>query len=182
MLIPPWREQPNDSVMFPFCLPPRVPLALLDPPWSNSLLLGSWVVRRILVHWAIVSLISVPCWARSAATVRRILVMSPEFSHHQHRAVLVFARAQMCGHLPLIHSIKCSSKKSVGYMGIFLAGSLFSPLMLLLSVGRYDLVHDDLRPHGDLDSLQSKEVLVGWSSINVNFYINPTISVIYGKQ
>ena len=36
MLIRPWREQPNDLVIFPFCLPSRVPLALPDRPWSNS--------------------------------------------------------------------------------------------------------------------------------------------------
>ena len=95
--------------MFPFCLLPWVPLTLLDPPWSNSLLWGSWVVRRILVHRMIVSLILAPCRARGSATaVRRILVISPESSHHQRRAILVFARVQMCGHLPLVHSIKCS--------------------------------------------------------------------------
>ena len=107
MLIRPWREQSNNSVMFPFCLLPRVPLALLDPPWSNSLLWGSWVVRRILVHRVIVSLISVPCRAKgSTIAVRRILVTSPEFSHHDRRAVLVFTRAKMCGHFPLVCFIK----------------------------------------------------------------------------
>jgi len=66
------------------------------------------VVRRILVHRVIVSLILAPCRARGSATaVRRILVTSPEFSHHDHRAVLVFARAKMCGHLPLVCFIKC---------------------------------------------------------------------------
>ena len=70
------------------------------------------MVRRILVHRVIVSLISVPCRARGSATaVRRILVTSPEFSHHDRKAVLVFARAKMCGHLPLVRSIKCSSGK-----------------------------------------------------------------------
>ena len=115
------------------------------------------------------SLISVPCRARgSVAIVRRILVMSPEFSHHQRRAILVFARVQMCGHLPLVTLSSGHAKKSVGYMGIFLADGLFSPLMLLLSAGQYDSVHDDLRLCGDPDSLQSKEVLVGRSSVNVN--------------
>ena len=100
------------SVMFLLCLLPRVPLALPDPPWSNSLLWGSWVVRRILVYRMIVSLISVPCRARgSAIVVRRTLVTSPEFSHHDRRAVLVFARAKMCGHLPLVCFIKCPSGK-----------------------------------------------------------------------
>ena len=118
MLIWPQREQPNHLVMFPFCLPPRVPLALLDPPWSNSLLWGSWVVRRILVHWVIVSLILAPCRARgSTAAVRRILVMSPEFSHHQRRVVLVFTRVQMCGHLPLVRSIKCPCWEISGIYG-----------------------------------------------------------------
>ena len=70
------------------------------------------MVRRILVHRVIVSLISVPCRARGSATaVRRILVISPEFSHHDRRAVLVFARAKMCGHLSLVHLVKCSSGK-----------------------------------------------------------------------
>ena len=61
-----------------------------------------------------------------------------------------------------------ATEKSVGYMGTFLAGGPFSPLMLLLSAGWYDSVHDDLRPYGDLDSLQSKEALVGRSLVNVD--------------
>ena len=70
------------------------------------------MARRILVHRAIVSLVSAPYRARgSAVVVRRILVTSPEFSHHDHRAVLVFAMAKMCGHLPLVHFIKCPSTK-----------------------------------------------------------------------
>ena len=87
------------------------------------------MVRRILVHRAIVSLILALCRARgSAAAVRRILVMSPEFSHHQHRAVLVFARVQMCGHLPLVHSIKCSCRENGGIYGHpFSRRSPFSP-------------------------------------------------------
>ena len=40
----------------------------------------------------------------SAAVARRILVISPESSDHQYEVVPVFARAQMCGHLPLVHS------------------------------------------------------------------------------
>ena len=87
------------------------------------------MVRRILVHRAIVSLISAPCRARgSAATVRRILVTSPEFSHHDHRAVLVFARVEMCGHLPLVHSIKCSCRE-IGwiYGHLFSRGPFLSP-------------------------------------------------------
>ena len=65
------------------------------------------MVRRILVHRVIVSLISAPCRARGSATaVRRILVISPKSSLHAHRAILVFARAKMCGHLSLVRSAK----------------------------------------------------------------------------
>ena len=103
-----WREQFNNPAMFLFYLLPRVPLTPSDPPWSNSFLWGYWVVRRILVHTVIVSLILVPCRARGSATmVRRIIVTSPEFSHHDRRAILVFARAKMCWHLPLVCSFKC---------------------------------------------------------------------------
>ena len=70
------------------------------------------MVRRILVHRVIVSLISMPYRAKgSAAVVKRILVTSPEIYHHDRRAVLVFARVKMCGHLSLVYSIKCSSGK-----------------------------------------------------------------------
>ena len=98
--------------MLCFHLLSRVPLVPPDPLWSALLLWRSWAARRILVHRVIVSLISVPCWARgSAAVARRILVISPESSHHQCGAVLVFARVKMCGHLPLVRSIKCPSGK-----------------------------------------------------------------------
>ena len=74
------------------------------------------MVRRILVHRVIVSLILAPCRARgSAVVVRRILVTSPEFSHHDRRVVLVFARVKMCGHLSLVHSIKCSSGETTDF-------------------------------------------------------------------
>ena len=107
-----WREQFNNSVICLFCLLSWVPLAPPDPPWSNSLLWGSWVVRRILVHRVIMSLILAPCRARGSATaVRRILMISPESSLHDRRAILVFARAKMCGHLPLVCFIKCLSWK-----------------------------------------------------------------------
>ena len=60
------------------------------------------------MHRAIVSLILASCRARgSAIAVRRILVISPESSLHAHKAVLVFARAKMCGHVPLVCSTKC---------------------------------------------------------------------------
>ena len=111
-----WREQLNDSAMFLFYLFPRVPLTLPDPPWPIFLPWTSLVVRRILMHRVIVSLISAPCRARGSATmVRRTLVTSLEFSHHDRRAILVFARVKMCGHLPLIHSIKCSSGETTDF-------------------------------------------------------------------
>ena len=66
------------------------------------------MVRRILVHRVIVSLILASCRARgSAIAVRRILVISPESSLHARKAILVFARAKMCGHLPLVYSTEC---------------------------------------------------------------------------
>ena len=60
------------------------------------------------MHRAIVSLILAFCRARGLAiAVRRILVISPESSLHAHKVVLVFARAKMCGHLPLVYSTEC---------------------------------------------------------------------------
>ena len=98
-----WREQFINSAMFLFCLLPRVPLTLPDPPWSIFLLWRSQAVRRILVHRVIVSLILAPRWERRPAiAVRRILVISPESSLHAHKDVLVFARTRMCGHLFLV--------------------------------------------------------------------------------
>ena len=74
------------------------------------------MVRRILVHRVIVLLISAPCRARGSATmVRIILVTSPEFSHHDHTAILVFARVKIYGHLSLVHSIKCSSEETIDF-------------------------------------------------------------------
>ena len=102
-----WREQLNNSAMFLFHMPLQVLLTPPDPPWSIFLLWRSWAVRRILVHRAIVSLILAPCRARESATMaRRSLVISHVSSHHAHRAVLVFARAKMCGHLSLVRSTK----------------------------------------------------------------------------
>ena len=61
------------------------------------------MARRILVFRVIVSPILVPCQARESATmVRGILVISPESSHLRYEAILVFVRAQMCGHLLLV--------------------------------------------------------------------------------
>ena len=63
------------------------------------------MVRRILVFRVLVSSILVPCQARElAAVARRILVISHNSSHPRYEAVLVFARAQMCGYLPLVRS------------------------------------------------------------------------------
>ena len=36
-----------------------------------------------------------------------------------------------------------ATEKSVGHVGIFLAGGIFYSLMPLLYAGQYDLVHDD---------------------------------------
>jgi len=110
MSIRPWQEQLNNSAMFLFYLPPRVLPTPPNPPWSILLLWRSRVVRRILVHRVIVSFILAPHWARRPAiAVRRILMISPESSLHDRRAVLMFARAKMCGHLPLVCFIKCPS-------------------------------------------------------------------------
>ena len=111
MSIQPWREQLNNSAMFLFYLPPRVLLTPLDPPWSIFLPWRSWAVRRILVHRVIVSLILAPCRARGSATAaRRSLMTSPMSSHHARIAVLVFARAKICGHLSLV----CFTKRPPG--------------------------------------------------------------------
>ena len=50
------------------------------------------------------------------------------------------------------------TEKSAGHM---LGGRPFFFSSTILSMGRCDLVHNDSQPSGDLDSLQSKEVLVG---------------------
>ena len=133
------------------------------------------------------SLILAPCRARgSATTARRSLVTLPVSSHHARRAVLVFARAKMCGHLSLVRSTKCPpwkpqasfpqfTKESVGHL---MGGhSPFSST--ILSKGRHNLVHDDLRPCGDPDSLRSKEALVSRSLVNVS---SPMIFCNLGKQ
>lgn len=105
------------------------PPALPDPTWITA----SWrpfVARRILVLRVIMSSILAPCQAwESAATARRTLMMSPESSHLRYKAVLVFARALMCGHLPLVHS--AYAKKPVNQISAFFIGLSPSPLMLL---------------------------------------------------
>ena len=98
-------------------------------------------------------------------------MISPESSLYAHKAVLVFARARMCGHLPLVappnahqESLRLLpivpqfTEKSAGHR---LGGRPFFFYDTILSMGRCDLVHNDSQPSGDLDSLQSKEVLVG---------------------
>ena len=98
----PGESDSINSAMFFFHLLPWALSTLLDPPWSILFLWRSWAARRILVHRVIVSPILAPCCAReSATTARRSLVISPVSSHHACRAVLVFARAKMCGHFPL---------------------------------------------------------------------------------
>jgi hypothetical protein len=93
------------SPLFFWALP-----VLLDPPWTIASSWKSFTARRILVFRAIVLPILAPYWARESATAaRRILVISPESSHYRYEVVLVFARARMCGHLPLVHSA-CAKK------------------------------------------------------------------------
>ena len=61
------------------------------------------MARRILVFRATMSPILAPCQARkSVAAARRILMISLVSSHHRYEAILVFVRAQMCGHLLLV--------------------------------------------------------------------------------
>ena len=98
-------EKFQASTMLPSPLSFRALLVLLDPPWTTTSSWNSFMARRILVFRAIVSPILVPCQVRESATMaRRILVISPESSHHRYEAVPVFARALMCGHLPLVRS------------------------------------------------------------------------------
>ena len=52
--------------------------------------------------------------------------------------------------------------------GYLLGRWLFPFSCTILSMGRRDLVHDDPRPYGDPDSLQSKEALVGRFLVNVD--------------
>ena len=86
---------PSSSLFWAF-------LAVPDPPWTIASSQKPFVARRILMFRVILSPILVPCQARESTTAaRRILVISPESSHRRYDAVLVFARARMCGHLPL---------------------------------------------------------------------------------
>ena len=57
------------------------------------------------------SLILAPCRAKESAATARSLVISHVSSHQAHKAVLVFARARVCGHFSLVRYIKCLSGK-----------------------------------------------------------------------
>ena len=108
------------------------------------------------MHRVIVSLILAPCRARElATTARRSLVISPVSSHHARRAVLVFARAKMHGHLSLVRSAKCPPGKlpaSSPWFPVlprnqlitYWAGGFPSSWVQRADV---DSCHDDLRPH-----------------------------------
>ena len=110
-----------------------------------------------------------PCRARELATaVRRILVISPRSSLHARRAILVFAKAKMRGHFPLVCLIKCPpGKPQASFQRLqeiswaFVRQAAFSFPVAILLMGRCDLVYDDFWPCGDSNFLQSKEALVG---------------------
>ena len=97
-----------------------------------------------------------PCRARdSAIAVRTILVISHGSSLHARRAVLVFARAKMRGHLSLVHSAKRPPGKlpaSSPWFPVlprnqlitYWAGGFPSSWVQRADV---DSCHDDLRPH-----------------------------------
>jgi hypothetical protein len=73
-----------------------------------------------------VSLISASCRAKeSVAVVRKNFVISPKSSHHQCKVVLVFARVQMCGRLPLVCS--AYTKKPMKYTRHLLGRPVFLP-------------------------------------------------------
>ena len=77
----------------------------------------------------------------------------------------------MCGHLPLV-APPTLTRKALGFFPIvpqfieksvehMLGGRPFFFSGIILLMGRCDLVHNEFWPCGNLDSLQSKEVLVG---------------------
>ena len=117
-----------------------------------------------------------PCRARESATAaRRILVISPRFSLHARRAILVFTKAKMHGRFSLVCSIKCPpGKPQASFQRLreiswaFVRQAAFSFPVAILLTGRCDLVYDDFRPRGDSNFLQSKEALVGRLLVNVN--------------
>ena len=165
--------------MFLFFLPSRA-LTSPDLPWFISLLWRSWVVRRILVRRAIASLILAPCRAReSAAAARRNLVMSPASSHQAHKAVLVFARARMCGHFSLVRSIKCLSGEPQASFQRFpqLPRNLWvSASQVAFPFLWHNLINGLMwlglwwssALWGIRTPFNPKEALVGWSLIHVN--------------
>ena len=161
-----WREQLNIPTMFLLPLL-RVLSALLDPPWTNASLWKPLVARRIIVFREIVSPILVPCKAREAIVVaRKNLVISPKSSHHRYEVVLVFVRARMCGHLPLICS--AYAKKPTKLTSALLVDrSIFFPPWYCFHL-LVDVTH--FLAFWGSDSLQSNEVFLGWL---VSFGCNP---------
>ena len=124
-----------------------------------------------------------PCRARgSAAVARRSLVTSAESSHHARRAVLVFARARMCGHFSLVFCIKCLSGKPQASFQRFpshreiswvSASQVAFPFLWHNPInGRCNLVYDDLWPCGDPDSLQPKRSLGGLIYDPCKFFVS----------
>ena len=140
------------------------------------------------------SLILAPCQARgSVVAARRSLVTSHVSSHHAHRAVLVFARARMCGHFSLVRFIKClSGKPQASFQrfpshreicGYLLVRRLFPFFGVILLMGRCDLVYDDPRPCGDPDFLQSKRSLGGLIFGPCKFFVSvPRCFVTWGSD
>ena len=161
-----WREQLNIPTMFLLPLL-QVLSALLDPPWTNASLWKPQVARRILVFRKIVSPILVPCQVReSIAVARRILVISPESSHHLYEAILVFARAWICGHLPLICSAYAKKPTKLTSALLVDRSILFPPWFcfhLLADATHFSALWGS-------DSLQSNKVFLGWL---VGFVCNP---------
>ena len=149
-----------------------------------------WVARKILVHRVIVSLILAPCWARRPAiAVRRILMISPESSLHAHKVVYCLWGLECVDTFPLL-LLQTPTGKASGFFPIvpqfieksiehMLGGRPFFLSDITLLMGRCDLVHNEFRPCGDPDSLQSKDVLVGQSLVNVSF---PRYFAIWGSN
>ena len=79
------------------------------------------------------------------------------------------------GFFPIISQF---TEKSAGQL---LGGWPFPFSGTILSTGQCDSVHDDLRPCGDPDSLQSKEALMGWSLVNVNSSY-PSYDIFWGSN
>ena len=99
---------------------------------------------------------------------------------------LVCARARMCDYLPLVappnthrESLRLLSYNSPIYWEIYrpyVRRETFFLLDITLLMGRCNWVHNEFRPCGNSDSLQSKEVLVSYSLVNAS---TPRYSVIW---